>query len=69
MKLNYVLWFKIRMAIGTLVAIWGFVETFRQNSPYDGRRLLIIAGLSYVFSIAYFLLRVFAEKRIREAHH
>jgi len=55
MKPSYMLWFKIRMALSTLVAIWGFAEIFRHESIYDGRKLLIIAGLSYLFNIGYLL--------------
>jgi hypothetical protein len=61
------LWFKIRMALSTLVAIWGFAEIFRHESVYDGRKLLIIAGLSYLFNIAYLLFQVFINKRMRQA--
>lgn len=67
MKPNYMLWFKIRMALSTLVAIWGFVEIFRNESVYGGRNLLIIAGLSYLFNIAYLLFRIFVGKQINEA--
>lgn len=57
MKPSYMLWFKIRMALSTLVAIWGFAEIFRYGSIYDGRKLFIIAGLSYLFNIGYLLFR------------
>jgi hypothetical protein len=59
-------WFTVRMALGTLVAIWGFAEIFRHEPLYDGRRLLIIAGVSYLFNIAYYLFQIFTDKRMRQ---
>lgn len=65
MKPKYLFWFKIRMALSALVAVWGFTEIFRNDPVYDGRKLLIIAGLSYLFNIAYLLFQVFIDKRMR----
>lgn len=66
MQSSYMLWFKIRMAASTLVAIWGFTEIFRHDLVYDGRKLLIIAGVSYLFNVAYLLFQAFIDNRMRQ---
>lgn len=64
MKLNYLLWFKVKIALGTLVALWGFILLFTEGPSSGGQRLLIIAGLSYLFSIGYLLFRIHVDKQL-----
>ncbi len=55
MKFDY-LWIKVRFALSSLVALWGFYLLFTKGATSGGDRLLIIASIGYLVGIVQFYL-------------